>query len=132
MEISLRQTMKVIPILIGILLSLTAFSGWLITNKENWNSSINGMEKQQLDINKTLQGKSFPVIECKNMRVKIGKYYDPKTNIKVLDNQDGNISDQVQIYGSVDINTKGVYKLRVVAVNSYGLKSVKNIQVIVD
>lgn len=132
MEISVKLVSIIVPMLLAIALSISAILGWFVNNKENWNKSNEIMETQQVDINKPILGKSYPIIEGTNLRVKLGIDFDVKERIRAYDYQDGDLSNYINTYGNVDTNRKGVYTIRIVVQNSLGLKTVKHIQVIVD
>ncbi|MEG0978043.1 MAG: DUF5011 domain-containing protein [Erysipelotrichaceae bacterium] len=131
MEISIRTVVRMMSILIAITLSLGSVAVWFVSNNLIWDKTLK-VDKQELNVNEKLLMKEYPVISAENRRIKIGSSFNPKSIIKVNDIQDGDISNQVQTYGKIDTNQKGIYQLRIVAINSYGLKSIKNIQVIVD
>ncbi|MEG1638757.1 MAG: DUF5011 domain-containing protein, partial [Erysipelotrichaceae bacterium] len=122
---------RMMSILIAITLSLGSVAVWFVSNNLIWDKTLK-VDKQELNVNEKLLMKEYPVISAENRRIKIGSSFNPKSIIKVNDIQDGDISNQVQTYGKIDTNQKGIYQLRIVAINSYGLKSIKNIQVIVD
>ena len=55
-----------------------------------------------------------------------------KEQIKAKDDVDGDITSNMDIYGTVNRNEKGIYKVRCVIRNSAGLKTVRYIQIAVD
>ena len=90
------------------------------------------MENTQLHINQNLLEHSFPQIIAQNQRIQQGSSYQIKEHVRAIDHLDGDISDKLEFYGQVNPTKKGVYTVRCVVRNSFGMKSVKHIQVLVD
>ena len=89
-------------------------------------------EITQLHINQNLLEHSFPQIIAQNQRIQQGMSFDIRTQVRAIDHQDGDISEKLEFYGSVNTQEKGVYTIRCVVRNSLGMKSVKHIQILVD
>ncbi|MCR0205617.1 DUF5011 domain-containing protein [[Clostridium] innocuum] len=89
-------------------------------------------EITQLHINQNLLEHSFPQIIAQNQRIQQGMSFDIKTHVRAIDHQDGDISEKLEFYGSVNTQEKGMYTIRCVVRNSLGMKSVKHIQILVD
>ena len=86
----------------------------------------------QLALHETILAKSYPLIEAQNIRIHQGASFRIQDHVRAIDHQDGDISAALSFYGKVDTAHTGVYTIRCVVRNSYGLKSVKHIQVLVD
>lgn len=130
MENSLKITTPIIIIIIIMSVFLATFSGWLVTTKTYMDKSL--ISNEQIDINANIKNEVFPTISAKNMRIKQGTNFNIKDHVSATDNKDGDISSKIIFYGTVNTNVKGLYEIRCVVRNSYGLKTVKTIQVIVD
>lgn len=132
MELTLRQVLQMLPIFLSLSIMMGTFTTWIHTNRKVMNTATENMKVQNIEIHKELANKSFPVIKGNNIRIKKGASFTPSTYISALDIQDGDISNRINIYGEVDTSKKGVYKIKCVVKNSYGLKTTKYIQVLVD
>ena len=51
---------------------------------------------------------------------------------RARDYRGGNITDKVKVYGKVDINQKGVYRLRCTVISYFNLACTKYINIIVE
>lgn len=132
MEITTKQTVSMFPVFIAIMSATVLMIAWQATCGVYVNESLKQSESVQLNVNVGLIGKSYPAILGENIRIKKGSTFVPTEHIKCQDAQDGNITGTMKFYGSVDTHTKGVYKLKCVAVNSFGLKTVKYVWILVD
>lgn len=54
--------------------------------------------------------------------IAIGEEFDVRENIVAIDNQDGIISDSIQVDGEFDVNTLGQYEMTYTVADSYGLE----------
>ena len=52
--------------------------------------------------------------------------------IRARDYRGGNITDKVKVYGKVDVNQKGVYRLRCTVISYFNLACTKYINIIVE
>lgn len=132
MEITTKQTAAMFPVFIAVISATVLVIAWRTTCGMYVNESMKQSESVQLNVNAGLIGKSYPAILGENIRIKKGSIFVPTEHIKCQDAQDGNITGAIRFYGSVDTRTKGVYKLKCVAVNSLGLKTVKYVWILLD
>lgn len=115
-----------------VMVGFSLFSSWMLANRTYMDSSLTIMEVAQLRINGGLIEQAYPSIHAKNMRIRQGTHFDIRSHIRANDVVDGDITQDIEVFGNVDTNKKGIYELRLVVVNSFGLKSVKRIQILVD
>lgn len=132
MDNSIKISVPIITAVIVFTICIGMFTGWFESNKTFMQSSLNVGAKTQLNVNAGLLGKKYPKIEGNNIRIKKGKELNIKEHIKAVDEVDGDITTNMNVYGNVDINNKGIYKVRCVVRNSMGLKTVRYIQIAVD
>lgn len=132
MDTSLKISIPfVLSVLICSIMVLAA-NLWSHANTQYISASTAFFGHQQLQVNDQILHQSFPVIEAKNQRIKQGQEFDCKRNVRAYDQQDGDLSAKLEVYGYVDVHKKGLYVLRYVVRNSIGLKCVRHIQVLVD
>ena len=61
-------------------------------------------------VNEAPVKKTLPVLNgVKNHTIKEGETFDPKAGVTAQDEQDGDLTDQIQLTGSVDTNQAGTY-----------------------
>lgn len=126
-----------ISIPIWIMLSVLSvmvcvFQGWKISLDKCLEENTKQMDVSQLQINQSLLNQSFPQIIAENQRITVGSKLDLSKIVKAIDHIDGDISNQLEFYGTVNTSKKGLYTVRCVVYNSLGMKSVKHIQILVD
>ncbi|MCY6354529.1 DUF5011 domain-containing protein [Clostridium sp. ZS2-4] len=67
-----------------------------------------------------------PVLSgIENKTIKVGDTFDPMQGITATDKEDGNITDKIQIQGTVDTNTAGNYTLTYTVSDSEGLSATR-------
>lgn len=132
MELSTKVAASIMITVLSVSAGVIGAASWRTSSVEAINSGTPYMEKSVVNVNYLLKDKKPPVIAADNQRVVVNTRFDPKEHVVVTDAQDGDITSKVQVYGSVDVDTKGIYDIRYVVWNSYGLKSEKKIRVIVD
>lgn len=71
-------------------------------------------------------------LKADKIALKINEEYDLSTYVSAVDEIDGDISNQVEIYDNININEKGYYKARFVVKNSNGQCVDKTVDVRVD
>lgn len=86
-------------------------------------------DERRIDVNSYLHGRRFPTITVENQQLAQHDSYDPYDWVQVYDEQDGNLTAHVKVYGEVDTTKVGIYELRYEIINSLGLKSSKRIKV---
>ena len=120
-------------ITIGVLsVVFSVFQGWNVSLDKCLKQNTKEMEIAQLQVNKSLLDHSFPQILAENQRIQVGSTLDLTKVVRAIDHTDGDISHQLEFYGTVNTAKKGVYTVRCVVRNSFGMKSVKHIQILVD
>lgn len=63
-------------------------------------------------VNEAPVKKTLPVLNgVKNHTIKEGEIFDPKAGVTAQDERDGDLTDQIQLTGSVDTNQAGTYTL---------------------
>lgn len=132
MENAVRISTPVWITLLIVAVVFSVFSGWQFCAKAYMEKESGQMEITQLHINQNLLEHSFPQIIAQNQRIQQGMSFDIKTHVRAIDHQDGDISEKLEFYGSVNTQEKGVYTIRCVVRNSLGMKSMKHIQILVD
>ena len=132
MENAVRISTPVWITLLIVAVVFSIFGGWQFSAKAYMEKESGQMENTQLHINQNLLEHSFPQIIAQNQRIQQGMSFDIRTQVRAIDHQDGDISEKLEFYGSVNTQEKGVYTIRCVVRNSLGMKSVKHIQILVD
>lgn len=132
MENAVRISVPVWITLLIVAVVFSVFGGWQFSAKAYMEKESGQMENTQLHINQNLLEHSFPQIIAQNQRIQQGMSFDIRTQVRAIDHQDGDISEKLEFYGSVNTQEKGVYTIRCVVRNSLGMKSVKHIQILVD
>ncbi|MCR0263172.1 DUF5011 domain-containing protein [[Clostridium] innocuum] len=132
MENAVRISTPVWITLLIVAVVFSVFGGWQFSAKAYMEKESSQMEITQLHINQNLLEHSFPQIIAQNQRIQQGMSFDIRTQVRAIDHQDGDISEKLEFYGSVNTQEKGVYTIRCVVRNSLGMKSVKHIQILVD
>ncbi len=132
MENAIRISTPVWITLLIVAVVFSVFGGWQFSAKAYMEKESGQMENTQLHINQNLLEHSFPQIIAQNQRIQQGMSFDIRTQVRAIDHQDGDISEKLEFYGSVNTQEKGVYTIRCVVRNSLGMKSVKHIQILVD
>lgn len=132
MDNSLKISVPIIVMLAVIMIMLTTLTVWNASNTQFMTSMLMVGKQEQTDVNAPIRGKEYPVIKAENIRIKKGEDLDLRDYISAEDKTDGDISNRLEFYGSVDTQTKGIYKVRCVVRNSLGLKTTEYIQVVVD
>ncbi|MCR0327144.1 DUF5011 domain-containing protein [[Clostridium] innocuum] len=132
MENAVRISTPIWITLLIVAVVFSVFGGWQFSAKAYMEKESGQMENTQLHINQNLLEHSFPQIIAQNQRIQQGMSFDIKTHVRAIDHQDGDISEKLEFYGSVNTQEKGVYTIRCVVRNSLGMKSVKHIQILVD
>ena len=79
----------------------------------------------------TVEVTDKPIITADDIIIPQYKLFSNLTGVTVTDKNDGNITNNVQIDGSVDVNIVGEYNLTYTSTNSAGLTTVKNRKVTV-
>lgn len=132
MDTSLKVS---VPLLLSMALCsvmLLCVGLWNKANTQYTMVSTNFFNAQQLQVNEKILHQSYPIIEVENQRIKQGQVFDGKKHARAYDHKDGDLRDQLEYYGNVDTKQKGIYIVRYVVRNRFGLKSVRHIQVVVD
>lgn len=122
-------------IMISVLSASIIMGGFQVFRQTTGTSMENAttvISQENLDVNESIRGKQYPVIVAENQRITLNFPFDPKSYVSATDPQNGTITNKVESYHDVDVTTKGTYEVRYVVRNSYGLKTVKKIKVIVD
>lgn len=132
MENALHISMPVWIMLSVLSVTIAVFQGWNTALDKCLKENTKQMETSQLHINQPLLNHSFPQIIAENQRVRVGSKLDLSKVVKAIDHIDGDISNQLEFYGTVNTSKKGLYTVRCVVCNSLGMKSVKHIQILVD
>lgn len=132
METSVKISSALLFSIMAFASAFLGFQVWMTTTKASMQdaTSFYGIDKQK--INTDIQGKAFPVLEVENQRILLGDSFSAMDIVHANDLEDGNLDDQIDVYGEVDNQIKGEYPLHYVVRNHYGLKSEKRIKVIVD
>lgn len=124
-----------VPLLLGVAICfvmLLCVGIWNVANTQYTVASTNFLKEQQLQVNEKILHQAYPIIEVENQRIKQGQLFDSKKNARAYDHIDGDLSDQLESYGEVNTRLKGMYTVRYVVRNRFGLKCVRHIQVLVD
>lgn len=132
MENAIRISVPVWITMLILTVILSVFGGWSLSARTYMEQESEQMENTQLHINQNLLEHSFPQIIAQNQRIQQGSSYQIKEHVRAINHLDGDISDKLEFYGQVNPTKKGVYTVRCVVRNSFGMKSVKHIQVLVD
>lgn len=132
MDNSLKITIPLVTVIIVFGICIGMFTGWFAASKSYIDTSLRTGTQTQLNVNAALLSRSYPEIKGNNIRIKKGKELNIKEHIKAVDDVDGDITASMDIYGTVNRNEKGIYKVRCVVRNSAGLKTVRYIQIAVD
>lgn len=128
MEVSVKLAAGLAFVLLsaGILVKEGGF--WK-QSQQNHLQETTHFNERQLDENHYLHGYRFPQITAQNQQLAQNDTYDPYQWVSAFDEQDGDLSDQIQVYGEVDTAKQGQYELRYEVMNSIGLRSSKKIKV---
>lgn len=132
MELSIKLSASMMIAMIAAGSAVGEFVLWREANQASMQNATAFYQDQKIDLNTYVHGYAFPEISVENQKVRLQEAFDPKSWVRVMDAQDGDITNAVAIYGNVDNTIKGEYELRYVVRNSLGLKSTKRIKVIVD
>lgn len=132
MELSTKVAVSIMFSVLSASAGMIGAVTWNESNKIALDTNTPYVEKSVINVNHLLKDKKPPIIEVENQRTAQNSVFDPYAHVQVNDAQDGDISNQVEVYGSVDTTIKGVYEIRYVVRNSFGLKAEKKIRVIVD
>lgn len=132
MDNSVKITVPLLTTILVFFICMGMFTGWFASNRSFMESSLKTGTKTQLNVNANLLNRAYPKIQGNNIRIKKGKDLNIKEHIKAIDDIDGDITASMNIYGIVNLNNKGIYKVRCVVRNSAGLKTVRYIQIVVD
>lgn len=131
MDITSKIVAQLILVLVVISVLIGSVTTWFVTNEMYMNNSLKIASVKQLDVNKELMSKEYPKIQAKNLRVKYKSNFNISSYVTATNNG-VNISNKLKFYGNVDTYIRGIYVVRCVVINDLGLKTVKNIQVVVD
>lgn len=131
MDITNKTVAQLILVLVVIGVLIGSVSSWFIVNAMYMNNTLKNGSVAQLNINKELIGKEYPIIKAKNIRVKYKSSFNISEYVSATNNA-SDISNRLEFYGNVDTSIRDIYVVRCVVVNDLGLKTVKNIQVVVD
>lgn len=132
METSVKLSSTLLFSLMAFISAVAGFQIWLTTTKASMHNATTFYESSKQDVNKSILGKQFPVLEVENQRILLGDSFSAMDIVTASDTLDGDLHSKIQVFGEVDTHTKGEYPLHYVVRNHYGLKSEKKIKVIVD
>lgn len=132
MNISIRESVLMIIASISIGISIAGFMVWQSTAKAVITNATTSYQHDMVEVNNSIAGIDYPVITANNQRILLNAEYDPMTWVQAQDSIDGDITDQIAVYGEINNQVKGDYEIRYVVRNSYGLKTTKRIRIIVD
>ena len=132
MELSIKIVMPIMIVITSMCIVMAACNLWQKEANTYITASLTKDSQPQLALHETILAKSYPIIEAQNVRIHQGEAFAIEDHVRAVDHQDGDITAAMKFYGKVDVQSKGVYTIRCVVRNSYGLKTVKHIQVLVD
>ena len=119
--------------LIGLVMvvTITAVISWGIVNiVPDYKKELSRNNSYQIEKNEY----KYPTIIADE--VIYADYGDTTFNymdyIRARDYRGGNITDKVKVYGKVDVNQKGVYRLRCTVISYFNLACTKYINIIVE
>lgn len=72
-----------------------------------------------------------PTITATDKTIYVKDEFDPLKDVKAIDPEDGDITKNIKVSGSVDINKPGIYQLTYEVIDSKGEKATKTIKVVV-
>lgn len=132
MELSIKNTSVFLIALLAFTLSIAGFQTWKQVNKTAMQDATSQYATSKINVNESIQGIQHPQIQVENQHVRLNTTFDALSCVQVQDPQDGNISAHVEAFGEVDTTKAGEYVVRYAVRNSFGLKAVKTIKVLVD
>lgn len=132
METSVKISSALLFSLMACISAFAGFQVWLTMTKDAMQDVTVFYGNTKQHVNATIQGKSFPILEVENQRILLGDSFSAMDIVTAHDIEDGDLSKHIEVYGEVNVQEKGEYALHYVVRNHYGLKSVRNIKVIVD
>ncbi len=116
----------------------------LMTWSVNWDQGTNSSDQNYNDQFANTYGPWIESIEndqsnnqapkligLKDQTIEVGDTFDPLEGIYAQDDYDGDITDEIEITGSVDINKAGVYELIYQVADKEGMKTEKIIKITV-
>lgn len=128
MEVSVKIAAGLAIIFISAGILIKEGGHWQQSQQQNL-QKVTHLNERKLDENHYLHGYQFPKITAQNQQLAQNESYDPYRWVSAFDEQDGDLSDQIQVYGEVDTAKEGQYELRYEVMNSIGLRSSKKIKV---
>ena len=72
-----------------------------------------------------------PTITATDKTIYVKDEFDPLKDVKAIDPEDGDITKNIKVSGSVDINKPGIYQITYEVIDSKGEKAIKTIKVVV-
>lgn len=131
MELAPKVAVTMMLAIIPTFIAISQGTVWVSTTKSSM-TEVGMYDVENVDVNTGIMGKSYPVINAKNQRIRLNQSYDTKAWVTVSDSYDNNLKSKIEVYGKIDNTKKGDYEIRYVVRNRYGLKTTKKIRVIVD
>ena len=132
MELSVKVSAGLLLALSAAMSASAQFVVWNDMTGDSLHDATDFYQEERIEVNPNLQEITFPQIAAENQRLALHEEYDALSWASAVDEQDGDISANISVYGYVNTAQKGTYDLRYVVRNSYGLKDSKQIRVIVD
>lgn len=93
---------------------------------------IQDEQKSNLATNKVVSQMAKPVLTVKSTTIVKGSTFNPLQYVQAKDSQGKNITNQVEVFGNVDTTHKGMYDIKYVVRDSYGLFTKKVVTFVVD
>jgi len=135
-DVIMELSAKLVAGLVFALLACGGAVGQFFLWRENSCASMQDAtqyyQDHKVDVNNYIHGIEFPKIYAENHRIALHEPVDLLAWAHAEDAQDGDISDRINVYGTVDNTTRGAYEVHYSVRNSYGLKATKKIKVVVD
>lgn len=114
-----------------------ALLGALYTWKDDASAFIASSLKTQSEstisnVNDVSRKYRYPAITVKSRYIEMGKTFNPMDNVTATDADTGaDLTDKVNIYGTVNVNKMGLYVLKYTVTSTHGLKTEKTVNIIV-
>ena len=132
MELHVKMASSMMLALIGLAGSMKGYQVWQENTSIQANEKLAFYETSVVNVNEHLQTIRPPHLEVEHQRIALHASFSPLSIVTAYDDIDGDLQDEIRVYGEVNTQEGGDYILRYVVENSYGLKTQKSIHVLVD
>lgn len=120
----------------GVLTNITPKSNVDTTKIGNYSVTYTTKDSSNFSSSKTVSvtvlPTDAPIIEASDIEISAYKTFDPKKDVKVIDNHYGDITDKLEVLeNTVNINKTGIYSVTYKATNDSDISTTKTIKVTV-